>query len=162
MKKEWSKAWTGSSQPRKQRKFRYNAPLHVKHKFISANLSKELRGETGRRSMPLRKGDEVKIMRGNSKGLKGPIERVDVKKSKIYIENIKVKKVDGSEVSKPINASNLMIIKLNLEDKMRKKIIARKDVKVKPVKKTVEKKEEKPKAEKVEKAEKEVKKEKSE
>jgi len=126
MKKEWSREWVRSIQPRKQRKYRYNAPLHIRHKLVSAHLSLELRKKYGKRSIPLRKGDEVKIMRGEFKGLKGIIERVDLKKLKVYIDTLKTKKSDGSEVLRAIDPSNLMITSLNLDDKMRLKVLERK------------------------------------
>ncbi len=125
MKKEWSPEWTGSSQPRKQRKYRCNAPLHIRRKFLSAHLSPELRERFGTRSMVLRKGDGVLVMKGEFKGIRGSVERVDTKRSKIYMEEIKVKKVDGSEVQKALEPSNLMITKLSLDDKRRQSVIER-------------------------------------
>ncbi|HLD57367.1 MAG TPA: 50S ribosomal protein L24 [archaeon] len=125
MKTAWSRSWISSKQPRKQRKYRYNAPAHIRHKFLSANLSKELRQKFGLRSIPLRKGDEVQVMRGGFKGTKGLIEEVDSKKLKVYIAGIKVKKVDGSEVAKSVDASNLKITSLKLDDKRRQEVIAR-------------------------------------
>lgn len=123
MKTQWSTSWVSSKQTRKQRKFRYNAPLHVRRKFVSAHLSEALRERFNRRAVPLRKGDEVEIMRGSSRGLKGKIERVDLKKSKVFVENVKVKKVNGTEVLKPLEPSNLLITNLDLEDKFRKKML---------------------------------------
>jgi len=125
MKKEWSKHWVASKQRRKQRKYRYNAPLSTRHKFLSAHLSKELRERFKRRSFPIRKGDEVVVMRGEFKGVKGKVERVDMKRVKVYIDGLRVKKVNGSEVAKPLEPSNLMITELNLEDKERVKALER-------------------------------------
>ncbi len=125
MKKEWSSNWISSKQPRKQRKYRHNAPLHVKQKFISAHLSEVLRKRFGKRSLSLRKGDEVKVMNGTDKGFKGKVERVNLKNTKIYIEGLNTKKVDGSEVMKAIDPSNLMIIEAKIEDKKRQMIIER-------------------------------------
>ena len=122
MKKEWSPKWKGSSQPRKQRKYRANAPLHVKRKFLNAHLSKDLRVQYKKRSFPVRKGDEVQVMKGSFKKHRGVIEAVDMNSSKVYIDSIKVKKVDGSEVHRPFNPSNLLITRLNMDDKMRRKI----------------------------------------
>ncbi len=62
MKKKFSDKWKASKLPRKQRKYLANAPLHIKRKFLSANLSKELRKKHGKRSIPIRKGDTVRIM----------------------------------------------------------------------------------------------------
>ncbi len=111
--------------PRKQRKYRHKAPLHVKQKFVSAHLSEVLRNRFGKRSLPLRKGDEVKVMRGSNKGFKGKIERIDLKTSKVYVEGLNVKKVDGSEVLRPIDPSNLIIIDSKMEDKRRQMIVER-------------------------------------
>lgn len=123
--KEWSNKWVSSRQPRKQRKYRHNAPLHVRQKFVSAHLSEVLRGRFGKRSLPLRKGDEVKVMRGSDKGFKGKIERIDLKEGKVYIEGLNVKKVDGSEVLKPKDPSNLLITESKMEDKRRQMIVER-------------------------------------
>ncbi|RLJ08934.1 MAG: 50S ribosomal protein L24 [Candidatus Aenigmatarchaeota archaeon] len=125
MRKEWSSKWIRSKQPRKQRKYRYNAPLHIRRKFVSAHLSPELRERFGKRSFPLRKGDEVKVMRGEFRGFKGVVEKVNLRDLKIYIEDLKVKKADGSEVLKPLRSSNLMIVKLNLDDKKRLEALER-------------------------------------
>lgn len=119
--KEWSKKWKSSKNRRKQRKYRYNAPLHVRRKFLSVTLSKELRKKYGKRAITVRKGDRVEVMRGTYKGMSGEVEEVDYKNLKVYIASIKRKKVDGSEVKVPFEPSNLRIVKLNLEDKERMK-----------------------------------------
>ena len=126
MKTQWSTSWVSSAQTRKQRKYRYNAPLHVRRKFVSAHLSKILRKRFNRRAVPLRKGDDVEVMRGSFRGQKGKVERIDLKNSKVYIDSIKVKKVNGTEVLKPLEPSNLLITNLVLEDKMRKKVLEKK------------------------------------
>lgn len=122
MKQKWSTKWISSKQPRKQRKFRYNAPLHIRRKFLSIHLSRELREKYGKRAVPVRKGDEIEIMRGKDRGLRGKVEKVDLKKCKVYIAGINVKKSDGSEVMKPFQPSNLKIVELNLDDKRRLEI----------------------------------------
>ncbi len=114
-----------SKKPRKQRKFLYQAPLHLRRKMLAAHLSKELREKYKTRSLPVRKGDEVEVMRGEYKGSKGKIIRVDTKKYKVYVEGITRKRTDGTERLVPIHPSNLKIINLNLEDKRRVKILER-------------------------------------
>jgi large subunit ribosomal protein L24 len=140
MKKEFSSAWKSSSQTRKQRKYLANAPLNIKRKFLSANLSKDIRKQHGKRSFPVRKGDEVKIVRGGFKGKVGKVSIVDVKKMKVAIEGIQRKKNDGTKVNVYFNTSNLQIQKLNLEDKKRVKSLERKETK-KKVEKRINKKE---------------------
>ncbi len=125
MKREWSSRWLSSVQPRKQRKYRHNAPLHIRQKFVSSNLSPELRKRFAKRSMQLRKGDEVRVMRGGFRGKTGTVERVDLSRCRIYMEELKVKKVDGSEVPRALQPSNLMITKLKLDDKKRQAILDR-------------------------------------
>jgi large subunit ribosomal protein L24 len=125
MKQEWSRKWSGSSQPRKQRKYRHNAPLHTRHKFLSAHLSPYLRRHFGRRSFPLRKGDEVEVMVGKLKGKRGIVDKIKTMEGKVYVDNVKVKKVDGSEVMIALEPSNIKIIKLNVDDKKRRYAIER-------------------------------------
>ena len=126
VKSKFAKSWKSSKQPRKQRKYRYNAPLHIKSKFISSHLSKELREKYKKRSIRTRKNDKVKILRGQFKGKTGKVERVDTRRNKIYITGIEVIKKDGTKVLYSINPSNLMILELNLDDKKRVKALERK------------------------------------
>ena len=116
MKRKFSTKWKSSRQPRKQRKYLANAPLHLKRKMLSVNLSRELRKKYSKRNIPVVKGDKVKIMRGKLKKKQGKITEVKTKMMKIYIEGIQVKKRDGSKANVPIRASNLQIIELNLDD----------------------------------------------
>ncbi len=115
-----------SSKARKQRKFLFTAPLHLRRKMMAAHLFKELREKYKTRSLSVRKGDEVEIMRGKFKKRRGKITRVDLKKYRVYIEGITRKRTDGTERLVPIHSSNLKIINLNLEDKRRVKILERK------------------------------------
>jgi len=119
MKNSFSLKWQESKQPRKQRKFIAKAPLHIKRKLLGVNLSKDLRKKHSKRNITLRKGDVVKIMNGKFKKKQGKVLRIETKKGKIFIENIQIKKIDGSKVDIPIKASNLQIIELNLDDKKR-------------------------------------------
>lgn len=125
MKAEFSIHWKSSKQPRKQRKFLARATLKDKHKFLAATLSKELRKKYQRRSIPVRKDDEVMIMRGQFKKTKGKINKVFLKKSLVYVENAQVVKKDGSKTYYPIHPSNVMLLSLNLDDKKRRKILDR-------------------------------------
>jgi len=110
-----------SKKPRKQRKKIFIAPIHKLLKLTSAHLSPELREKYGRRSLPIRTGDRVRIMRGEFKGLEGKVTKVDHKRQFVYIENITMKKADGSTVLKPIHASKIVITNLYLDDKYRAK-----------------------------------------
>jgi len=119
-------AKTLTSKPSKQRKRLFTAPLHVRYKILSAPLAPELREKYGFRSLPVRVGDKVQVMRGDFKGFEGKILSVDRKKFRITIEGITREKVDGTTINVPIHPSKVMITELNLDDKWRRKIIERK------------------------------------
>ncbi len=126
MKKEFSKSWKSSKKPNKQRKYLANIPNHLARKLVSVNLSKDLRKKYGKRNIPLRKGDRVKVMVGHFKKRMEKVTKVSLANQKIYLENIYNVRKDGTKTSYPIHPSNLQIIELNLEDKMRKKTLERK------------------------------------
>ncbi|MBM3233841.1 50S ribosomal protein L24 [Candidatus Pacearchaeota archaeon] len=111
MKQKFSTAWKSSRQTRKQRKYFENAPLHIKYKFLSANLSKELRKKHGR-NIEARKGDSVIIMRGKFRKKKGKISKVDLKRTRIAIEGIQRQKKDGTKVNVYFHPSKIQIIEL--------------------------------------------------
>ncbi len=116
-----------SKQPRKQRKFRYQAPLHLRHKMMSVTLSPELREEYQKRSLPIRKGDTVKVLRGDFKDHEGKVEKVDMKHFRLMIEGMSIQKPDGNQIYHPIHPSNLMIVEVKMDDEERSEIIERKD-----------------------------------
>ena len=119
MEKKWSKFWKSSVQTRKQRKYKFNAPLHVKHKMVSSALSKELRKEYGIRSVPVRKGDFVKVITGQFRGKSGKVTKVSISLIDCHVEGATISRADGTESFYPIHPSNVMITKLELTDKTR-------------------------------------------
>ena len=114
-----------TKKPRKQRKREKEILVR---KGIHVHLSKGLRDKYKLRSFGLRKGDEVKILRGKFKGKVGKVEKVVSKKSQVFIEGIQAQKADGTNTKVPIHPSNLMITGLDLSDKLRK---AKVEIKVK-------------------------------
>ena len=116
---KWSSSWNTSKKPKKQRKYVYNAPLHIKRKMLKASLSKELKEKYERNAVVIRKGDKVKVMRGDFKGKVGEVIRVDTKALRVYVDEVKRKNLKGEEKHIPIHPSNLMILELNLEDPKR-------------------------------------------
>jgi|TARA_B100001971_G_C18086084_1_gene480947 large subunit ribosomal protein L24 len=126
MKKKFSTSWVGSVQPRKQRKYRANAPLHIKRKMMSSNLSKELRKKYDKRNIPIRKGDSVRIMTGEFKKKTGKIDSVENQKLRVTIEGLYRTKKDGTKVGVKFSPSNLQIKELVLEDRKRKVSLERK------------------------------------
>jgi len=90
-----------------------------------AHLSKELRKKYGKRSFSLKKGDKVKVVRGQFKKHENKIEKVDLKKCKVIITGIEITKKDGNKTHYLIHPSNIIITELNMDDKKRQKTINR-------------------------------------
>jgi large subunit ribosomal protein L24 len=109
--------------PRKQRKRLYNAPAHLRHKFMAAPLSPELISSKGAKALPVRKGDTVRVMRGDHKGFEGKVSQIDLKRYRIFIEGLTREKVDGTNIFVSVHPSKVMIKNLKLDDKWRKAII---------------------------------------
>jgi len=126
MEKLFSKSWKSSTQRRKQRKYRFQAPLHIKRKFVSMHLSDDLKKKYNKRSVIARKGDTVKVMRGQFKGKQGKIETLNTKESRVILAGIEVVKKDGSKARFPIHASNLLLVEVIIDDKERVKSLQRK------------------------------------
>jgi large subunit ribosomal protein L24 len=106
---------------RKQHKMHFNAPKHIKHKHMGSHLSEDLLLKFNVRSMPVRKGDTVKVLRGALKGHVDKVAKVNLKKGMVTIENATIAKADGTQLPKWIHPSNLIITKLDLSDPWRRK-----------------------------------------
>lgn len=124
--RNFSSTWKSSKKPRKQRKYRLSAPLHIKRKFVHSHLSKDLRKKYGKRSIGLRKGDKVKIMRGKFRKHEDRIEMIDLKNTRIFVKGVEITKRDGTKKMLALHPSNLTITELNLDDKLRHKILEKK------------------------------------
>ena len=105
-------ASNNSVQGRRQRKYRYTAPNHLRRKMVFVHIGKELRAKLGttRRSIQAHKGDKVKILRGDHKGHTGKIFEVDLSTLKIYIEGANARTAKGVEKLVPIDPSSLVIL----------------------------------------------------
>merc|ERR1711907_527275 len=114
-----------SSSRRKSRRAHFQAPSSVRRKILSAPLSAELRNKYSVRSMPVRKDDEVHVVRGFFKGREGKVLTVYRRKFCIHVERVTRDKANGGTVNVGIHPSNVVITKLKL-DKDRKSILERK------------------------------------
>merc|ERR1712185_203798 len=115
-----------SSSRRKSRKAHFTAPSSVRRKIMSSHLNKELVQKYNVKSMPIRKDDDVIVVRGKNVGREGKVIQVYRKKYVIHIERVTREKSNGSTVNVGIHPSNVMITKLKL-DKDRRAILDRKD-----------------------------------
>ena len=126
--------------PKKQRKQLFNAPAHQRHKLMAARLSPEQIASKGVKTLPVRKGDTIRVMRGDHKGFEGKISRVDLKSFRIYVEGLTREKVDGTTIFVSIHPSKVMIKNVGLDDKWRKAVVERKQALLKKEEKKVAKK----------------------
>ena len=92
---------------------------------MSAPVSKDLRLKYGIRSLPIRRGDEVMIVRGRHHDREGRVTTVYRKKWVIHVERVTQEKANGSSTNIGISPSKVVITKLKL-DKDRKALIERK------------------------------------
>lgn len=78
------------------------------------------------RSIPIRKDDEVRVLRGDFKGKEGKVVACYRKKYVIHVERCTRDKANGQTIHMGINASNCEITKIKM-DKCRKAILDRKN-----------------------------------
>merc|ERR1712080_505276 len=96
-----------ASSRRKSRKAHFGAPSSVRRVVMSAPLSKELREKHNVRSIPVRKDDEVTIVRGSFKGREGKVTSVYRPKYVLHINGVVREKSNGQSVPIPIAASKV-------------------------------------------------------
>merc|ERR1712207_99116 len=114
-----------SSSRRKSRKAHFTAPSHIRRKLMSSPLSAELRAKYNVNSVPIRKDDEVQVVRGTYKNREGKVTQVYWRKWVIHIERITRERVNGATVNVGIDPSKVVITKLKV-DKNRKELLDRK------------------------------------
>ena len=106
--------------PTKMRnKLIYHATFHTKSKQLTSLLSKDLAKKYGKKSVRVREGDSVKILRGEFKGVDGKIADVSIKRNGVAIEGIKKEKSKGDKFDVYIHTSNLVVSSLDTTDKWR-------------------------------------------
>lgn len=131
-----------STQPRKERRTLYNLPTHKARALIAAHLDEGLLLKYNTRSTTVRKGDTVRIMRGEYAGTSGKVIEVNTRTRKVTVDGVTITKADSTQKPRPIDPSNLVITKLDLTDpKRREKLGAGEaEAESKPAKKTAAKK----------------------
>ncbi len=111
-----------SRSPRKQRKRVRDASLHERKSLLKCRLDEILQEQYGFRSLVVKKGDLVRVMRGQFRDTEGKVTSVSYKTVRVFLDNASITKADGKEASVPVHPSNLMLVKLELDDE-RKKLI---------------------------------------
>ncbi|MFQ5440858.1 MAG: 50S ribosomal protein L24 [Nitrosopumilaceae archaeon] len=106
--------------PTKMRnKLIYRASHVTKSKQISSPLSKDLQKKYNKKSVRVVEGDNIKIVRGEFKGVDGKIAKVSVQKNSIAIEGVKKEKTKGDKFDVFVHSSNVVVTGLNSDDKWR-------------------------------------------
>jgi len=116
----------GTLKPGKQRKLAFTAPSHIRRKLLTAPLSSGLRERHGVRSFPVRKGDTVKILRGDFSGIEGKVSEINTEQGRLFVEGVTREKVSGTSTKVSVHVSKVMITNLNLDDKWRAQSLERK------------------------------------
>jgi len=115
-----------SSSRRKSRRDHFQAHSELRRKILSAPLSNDLQKKHSVRAVPVRKNDEVRVVRGSFKSREGKVVSVYRKKYIIQVEGIRREKNNGQTVMLGVHPSKVEIVKLHM-DKDRKALLARKN-----------------------------------
>jgi large subunit ribosomal protein L24 len=78
------------------------------------------------KSLPVRKGDTVKVVRGDFTGIEGKVTEVNANNGRIYLEGVTREKVSGATTKVSVHASKVVIKNLNLDDKWRSEKLKKK------------------------------------
>jgi large subunit ribosomal protein L24 len=100
--------------------------------ILGANITKNLKNQYSKRSLRVIKGDTVRILRGEYKGIEGKIEKVNTKRGTVSIEGVQREKIKGGNVKVQIHASNVQIISLEMGDHLRANKLKEKNETTKP------------------------------
>ncbi len=114
---------TISRQPRRQRKAVFTAHTFERRRIMSVPLSRELRTRYGRRSLPVRKGDTVRILSGSYVGREERVAKIDRRHSSVTLDNVTGKTADQKLKPLPIRPSHLLLTRLNLSDPWRRRVL---------------------------------------
>ena len=87
---------------------------------MRATLSEELREEYGQRNVRVNAGDTVEVLRGDHAGAEGEVTDVDLDDAVVRVEEVTVDAADGEEVPRALDASNLRVTALDLDDERRR------------------------------------------
>lgn len=98
-------------------------PKHRRDAMVSSPLVDLLREQFKFKTVRVVKGDSVRVVRGEYKGVEGKVERVDTKRGTLNIEGVQREKIRGGQVKVAIHASKVLVTNLKLDDKYRSNMI---------------------------------------
>lgn len=116
-------ARTRSTQPRRQRKAVFTATTFERRRRMAVPLSRELRTRYGRRSLPVRKGDTVRVLSGSYLGREERVAKVDRRGYSVTLDNVTGKAADAKLKPLAIRPAHLVLTRLNLSDPWRRRVL---------------------------------------
>src|SRR5207245_8979869 len=91
---------------------------------VSAHLADDLKTRYSTRAVPIRKGDSVRVFRGEFAGLEGKVDTIDRPHSRVFVEGMTREKTAGGKSSRlSVHASKVILTNLNLSDKWRSSLL---------------------------------------
>src|SRR5580658_9355378 len=109
--------------PRRQRKAGYDATNFERRVRMTVPLSRELRRRFHTRSIPIRKGDTVRVMSGSFVGREERVAKVDRRGYTVTLDNVTLKSGESKLKPLAIRTSHLVLTKLNLADAWRREAL---------------------------------------
>lgn len=109
--------------PRRQRRAGYNATTFERRLRMTVPLSRELRARFHRRSVPVRKGDTVRVMKGSYVGREERVQKVDRRGYTVTLDNVTLKTGEEKLKPLPIRTNHLLLVRLNLGDAWRREAL---------------------------------------
>ena len=106
-----------SKKPTKQRKALFNVQNHQRSGLLSCRLADFLREEYGIKRLPLRVGDQVRVLRGEYTDFEGEVIEILGKTQRAKIKEAVFEKTDGTQFHPSIHVSKLIITKFQKEGK---------------------------------------------
>ncbi len=107
--------------PRRQRRALYNASTFERRRRMTVPLSRELRGRFGRRALPLRKGDTVRVLSGSFVGREERVAKVNRRDYSVTLDNVTLKTAEEKLKPLALRTSHLVLTRLNLADPWRRR-----------------------------------------
>jgi ribosomal protein uL24 len=118
--------------PRRQRKALYTATTFERRLRMTVPLSRDLRRRFHARSLPVRKGDTVRVLSGSFAGREERVAKINRRDYCVILDNITVKTGEDKLKPLPIRTSHLVLTRLNLSDAWRRRVLQVSDEDVTP------------------------------
>lgn len=115
-----------TTKPSKQRRQAALATEKDLQRQMRGNLSEKLREKYGIRSVSVRKGDTVKILRGDFAGIEGKVIETHRRSQRVTVEGVTREKVSGEQTRVPVHVSKITVTSLDMSDRWRSEKLEKK------------------------------------